>query len=64
MTDEIAFWDKINNDLTDNGSLSTYEVDVYQLTSHLEQLYSKIEQLEKELEYQKEYAIEQNERYG
>ncbi len=45
MTDEIELWGEINNDLTDNGSLSTYKVDVYKLTSHLEQLYSKIEAL-------------------
>jgi predicted RNase H-like nuclease (RuvC/YqgF family) len=50
MTDEIELWGEINNDLTDNGSLSTYKVDVYKLTSHLEQLYSKIESLEKEIE--------------
>jgi len=30
----------------------------------LEELIERVEQLEKELEYQKEYAMEQNERYG
>jgi hypothetical protein len=47
------------------------EINAYKLTSHLEELYlqnqelkERIEALEKELEYQKEYAMEQNERYG
>jgi hypothetical protein len=30
----------------------------------LTELMSRVEALEKELEYQKEYAMEQNERYG
>jgi hypothetical protein len=30
----------------------------------LTELMSRVETLEKELEYQKEYAMEQNERYG
>jgi predicted RNA-binding protein with EMAP domain len=30
----------------------------------LEELIDRVEALEKELEYQKEYAMEQNERYG
>jgi peptidoglycan hydrolase CwlO-like protein len=50
MTDEIELWGKINNDLTNYGSLSECNVNVYELTSHLEQLYSKIESLEKEIE--------------
>jgi hypothetical protein len=47
------------------------EINAYKLTSHLEELYlqnkelkEQIEYLERELEYQKEYAMEQNERYG
>jgi hypothetical protein len=58
MTDEIELWGEINNDLTNYGSLSECNVNVYKLTSYLEQLYSKIEALERELEYQKEYADE------
>jgi hypothetical protein len=30
----------------------------------LQDLVERVEQLERELEYQKEYAMEQNERYG
>ena len=44
-----TLWDTIHRDLTDNGSLSTYKVDVKELTNHLDQLYSKIEELEYEI---------------
>jgi prefoldin subunit 5 len=44
-----TLWDTIHRDLTDNGSLSTYKVDVKELTNHLDQLYSKIEELESEI---------------
>jgi hypothetical protein len=44
-----TLWDSIHRDLTDNGSLSTYKVDVGELTDHLYQLYSKIEELETEI---------------
>ena len=44
-----TLWDAIHRDLTDNGSLSTYKVDVRELTDHLYQLYSKIEELETEI---------------
>jgi prefoldin subunit 5 len=44
-----TLWDTIHRELTDNGSLSTYKVDVKELTNHLDQLYSKIEELESEI---------------
>jgi hypothetical protein len=44
-----TLWNTIHRDLTDNGSLSTYKVDVKELTNHLDQLYSKIEELECEI---------------
>ncbi len=50
MSDKIELWGEINTDLTNYGSLSEFNVNVYQLTSHLQQLYSKIEALEKEIE--------------
>jgi len=50
MTDNITLWDKIHNDLIDNGELSSYKVNVYELTSHLKILYNKIEELENQIE--------------
>jgi hypothetical protein len=72
MTEETEIWSKIHNDLTELQSWENFvKVNVYELTSHLQILYSKIETLEtqvkrigQELQYQKEYAMEQNERYG
>jgi hypothetical protein len=39
------------------------ELDYNELIHTIVELYAKIEALERELEYQKEYAMEQNERY-
>jgi cell division septum initiation protein DivIVA len=71
MTKCTDDWRKIFGDLTTDGVYEMGEVNIYKLTSHLEELYlqnkelkERIEALEKELEYQKEYAMEQNERYG
>jgi hypothetical protein len=65
MTDRTDDWRTIFRDLTDNsGCYEIDKVNIYQLTSHLEELYLKIRELEQELEHQKEYAMEQNERYG
>ena len=72
MTKRTDDWRTIFGDLTDSsGCYEMGKVNLYQLTSHLEELYlqnqelkERIEALEKELEYQKEYAMEQNERYG
>jgi polyhydroxyalkanoate synthesis regulator phasin len=47
MSDETKVWDKIYNDISELQSWETYaKVNVYELTSHLEILYNKIEELE------------------
>jgi len=71
MTERTDDWRTIFGDLTTDGVYEMCEINAYKLTSHLEELYllnqelqERIEALEKELEHQKEYAMEQNERYG
>jgi hypothetical protein len=71
MTDRTDDWRTIFGDLTTDGVYEMCEINAYKLASHLEELYlqnkelkEQIEYLERELEYQKEYAMEQNERYG
>jgi hypothetical protein len=71
MTEPTDDWRTIFGDLTTDGVYEMCEINAYKLTSHLEELYlqnkelkEQIEYLERELEYQKEYAMEQNERYG
>jgi hypothetical protein len=71
MTDRTDDWRTIFGDLTTDGVYEMCEINAYKLTSHLEELYlcisemkDKIRLMEQELEYQKEYAMEQNERYG
>jgi cell shape-determining protein MreC len=71
MSDRTDDWRTIFGDLTTDGVYEMCEINAYKLASHLEELYlqnqelkERIEALEKELEYQKEYAMEQNERYG
>jgi hypothetical protein len=71
MTDCTDDWRTIFGDLTTDGVYEMGEVNLYKLTSHLEELYlqnkelkERIEALEKDIEHQKEYAMEQNERYG
>jgi hypothetical protein len=71
MTDRTDDWRTIFGDLTTDGVYEMCEINAYKLTSHLEELYlqnkelkERIEALEKDIEYQKEYAMEQNERYG
>jgi hypothetical protein len=71
MNERTDDWRTIFGDLTTDGVYEMCEINAYKLTSHLEELYlqnqelkERIEALEKELEYQKEYAMEQNERYG
>jgi hypothetical protein len=69
---ETPDFKKIFNDLSEGLHMfEMRDVNLQQLTSHLEELYllnqelqERIESLEKELEHQKEYAMEQNERYG
>ena len=69
--DKTDDWRTIFGDLTTDGVYEMCEINAYKLASHLEELYlqnkelkEQIEYLERELEYQKEYAMEQNERYG
>ena len=71
MTDRTDDWRTIFGDLTTDGVYEMCEINAHKLTSHLEELYlcisemkDKIRLMEQELEYQKEYAMEQNERYG
>ena len=53
---------------SDYGDLSTggvvESIDYRSLIHIITELHNRIEALEKELEYQKEYAMEQNERYS
>ena len=47
MTDRTDDWRTIFTDLTDDGGCyEIAEVNIYQLTSHLEELYLKIAELE------------------
>ena len=71
MTDRTDDWRTIFGDLIRDDAYEITQVNIYKLTSHLEELYlqnqelkDRVETLERELEYQKEYAMEQNERYG
>ncbi len=60
MTERTDDWRTIFTDLTDDGGC--YEIDkvnIYQLASHLEELYLKIRELETEVELLKSYAWEQ-----
>jgi hypothetical protein len=58
MTEEKNTWDDIYTDLVELGSWETYaKVNVYELTNHLDQLYSKIEGLEKQVNYLQKVAI-------
>lgn len=71
MTDRTDDWITIFGDLIRDDAYEAIQVNIYKLTSHIEELYlqnkelkDRVETLERELEYQKEYAMEQNERYG
>jgi hypothetical protein len=71
MSNHTDDWRTIFGDLTTDGVYEMCEINAYKLTSHLEELYlqnkelkDRVESLEKELEYQREYTMEQNERYG
>jgi hypothetical protein len=46
------------------GGNDTQNIHYPALILILQDLVERVEQLERELEYQKEYAMEQNERYG
>ena len=54
MTKHTDDWRSIFTDLTDDsGCYEIDKVNIYKLTSHLEELYLKIEELEKSNEYLK-----------
>ena len=60
MTEHTDNWRTIFGDLTDDsGCYEIDKVNIYKLTSHLEELYLKIEELETEVELLKSYAWEQ-----
>ena len=60
MTEHTDNWRTIFGDLTDDsGCYEIDKVNIYQLTSHLEELYLKIEELESDVELLKSYAWEQ-----
>lgn len=60
MTDRTDDWRTIFGDLTDaTGCYEIDKVNIYKLTSHLEELYLKIRELETEVELLKSYAWEQ-----
>ena len=44
-----TLWNTIHRELTDNGSLPEYKVNVGELTNLLDQLYSEIEELKSEI---------------
>ena len=49
MTERTDDWRTIFGDLTDPGVYDMGEVNLYKLTSHLEELYLKIRELETQL---------------
>jgi hypothetical protein len=57
---ELSYW--VYNDPEYGDDITN--LDYPALIGLLEELIDRVETLEKELEYQKEYAMEQNERYG
>ena len=57
---ELSYW--VYNDPEYGDDITN--LDYPALIGLLTELMSRIETLERELEYQKEYAMEQNERYG
>ena len=66
MTERTDVWRKVFTNLTDDGCYEINKVNIYQLTSHLEELYlciseleDKVQTLEKDNELLKSYAWEQ-----
>jgi hypothetical protein len=57
---ELSYW--VYNDPEYGDDITN--LDYPALIGLLGELIDRVETLEKELEYQKEYAMEQNERYG
>ena len=63
MTERTDDWRTIFTDLTDDsGCYEIDKVNIYKLTSHLEELYLKIEELETQLKDVQEILIAQE--YG
>jgi hypothetical protein len=60
LTKELSYW--VYNDPEYGDDITN--LDYPALIGLLTELMSRVETLERELEYQKEYAMEQNERYG
>jgi hypothetical protein len=57
MTERTDDWRTIFGDLADDsGCYEIDKVNIYQLTSHLEELYLKIEELENDVERLKSYT--------
>ena len=59
LTKELSYW--VYNDPEYGDDITN--LDYPALIGLLTELMSRVETLERELEYQKEYAMEQNERY-
>ena len=58
MTERTDDWRTIFTDLTDDsGCYEIDKVNIYQLTSHLEELYLKIEELETQLKDVQEVVL-------
>jgi len=57
MTDKTDDWRTIFGDLTTDGVYEMCEINAYQLTSHLEELYLKIEELETQLKDVQEVVL-------
>ena len=71
MTELSIKWKQIFDEISQSDDHITGKINYYNLASILEDLYvenaelkARVEALERELEYQKEYVMEQNERYG
>ena len=57
MTERTDDWRNIFGDLTTDGVYEMCEINAYQLTSHLEELYLKIEELETQLKDVQEVVL-------
>ena len=57
MTERTDDWRTIFGDLTTDGVYEMCEINAYQLTSHLEELYLKIEELETQLKDVQEVVL-------
>ena len=63
MTDYLTTWDKILRSIRrDDDFGPVCMVNVYELTEHLDTLYTKIAELERRLDKEEEYRQEQNDR--